>query len=114
MGPGLAGVDTNTGDDDARELAAAFAHVKDPDSVNYRDFLKFVRDAGGRSERGATKTPRTVDATRAYDGFLPDSDDDLPGRGGPTMSPVRRGRDLFGDDDKDDPLHFSVPDSAWR
>ena len=39
--------------------------------MDYREFLKFVRDAGGHMEStGPSATPRLVDASsKAYDGF---------------------------------------------
>ena len=117
----LLALDLELKDDDARELCAAFAPPADPDSVNYRDFLKFVRDAGGRSGGAAgPRTPRAVDATTAYDGFFDDDgSDELYGKG-PAHSPLRsrrpsddflKRRDLF---EQDDPMNFSVPAGAWR
>jgi Ca2+-binding EF-hand superfamily protein len=100
-------------DADRRELAAAFAPSGDPDAVDYREFLKFVRDAGGHMEStGPSATPRLVDASsKAYDGFYggasSDDDDYRPRRRNPPRSPVtRQRRTLFRGD--------SAPETAWR
>jgi hypothetical protein len=93
--------------------AAAFAPSGDPDAVDYREFLKFVRDAGGRLDsQGPSATPRLVDASsKAYDGFYgggsSDDDDYRPRRRNPPRSPVtRQRRTLFQGD--------SAPETAWR
>ena len=100
-------------DADRRELAAAFAPAGDPDAVDYREFLKFVRDAGGHMEStGPSATPRLVDASsKAYDGFYgggsSDDEYDRPRRRNPPRSPVtRQRRTLFQGD--------SAPETAWR
>ena len=67
----LRALDLEIQDADRRELAAAFAPSGDPDAVDYREFLKFVSDAGGHAEStGPSATPRLVDASsKARDGF---------------------------------------------
>ena len=109
----LRALDLEIQDADRRELAAAFAPSGDPDAVDYREFLKFVRDAGGHMEStGPSATPRLVDASsKAYDGFYggASSDDeyDRPRRRNPPRSPVtRQRRTLFQGD--------SAPETAWR
>ena len=107
----LRALDLEIQDADRRELAAAFAPSGDPDAVDYREFLKFVRDAGGHLDsQGPSATPRLVDASsKAYDGFYggESSDDEPRRRRNPPRSPVtRQRRTLFQGD--------SAPETAWR
>lgn len=111
FGDALRALDLDIQDADKRDLAAAFAPSGDPDAVDYRAFLKFVRDAGGQST-GPSSTPRLVDASsRAYDGFYSSDEEDrrTTARRQPARSPVtRQRRTLFHDDP------FSAPETAWR
>ena len=86
----------------------------DPDAVDYREFLKFVRDAGCIwSRRGRRRRLGHVGCllSPAYDGFYgggsSDDEDDRPRRRNPPRSPVtRQRRTLFQGD--------SARSTAWR